>query len=319
MKKYALLILVFALLFAACGTEKSIPNHPENAETQASAERTMAETADYPEENSSGQPTVDDLEGTWILETVEIEGECLPADAEGIESTLVFYYNADGMLCADYTYGISWQEDSERVMLNVPVYQFAPESDTDVFFAWMDCSEYPYVFEDTQNEDYNLWFNEQGDLRLRFVSYTTGEYGVYSINYTYVRPEQPEDGIVLTADYTEEAWFEGYGADDYAIIAEIDSAEEMGTPIMIQTNTDIDSMKVVALAYNEETERLEVREELLEVGGLTPSDKLILRVAFPGTIPNRGLQITKDGTTKTFSLVISGYDGSLLLSELDPL
>jgi hypothetical protein len=93
----------------------------------------------------------------------------------------------------------------------------------------------------------------------------------------------------------------------------------MGTPIMIQTNTDIDSMKVVALAYNEETERLEVREELLEVGGLTPSDKLILRVAFPGTIPNRGLQITKDGITKTFSLVISGYDGSLLLSELDPL
>ena len=73
-------------------------------------------------------------------------------------------------------------------MLELPVYQFSPESEADYFSAWLDCSAYPYVFAETQGEEYNLRFDDQGNLQLQFVSYTTSDYGIYSVNYMYVRP-----------------------------------------------------------------------------------------------------------------------------------
>ena len=189
-----------------------------------------------------------DLEGAWILEEIIIEDSTLSADEEGILSTLMFYTNGDGMLCGDYFYQEARNPERSRMMLGMPVYEFAPEAENPSFSAWMDCSEYPSVFEGTQGEEYNLRFDDQGELHLQFVSYTGGDYGIYSVNYIYVRPENKQslsaDAVELTAGYIKEEQFEEYGTDGTATIAEMDPVDEMGTPIIVQTNTTVDSMKV---------------------------------------------------------------------------
>ena len=68
----------------------------------------------------------------------------------------------------------------------------------------------------------------------------------------------------MTVQYIEEGQFESYESDGTAIIAEIDSIGEMGIPILVQTNTTIESLCVVELAYNEEKWQLEPQNELRE-------------------------------------------------------
>ncbi|MBR5125520.1 MAG: hypothetical protein IKU68_02170 [Oscillospiraceae bacterium] len=190
MKKSIWMLLTLSLLLTACtgDTDHKSDTEPQHT-VPATAEHTEATyISDDTDSAHSGQYALNDLEGLWILESVGIEGELLPAETEGILSTLVFYDNAEDVLCADYSYRDSRREDGERVMLELPVYQFSPESEADHFSAWLDCSAYPYVFAETQGEEYNLRFDDQGNLQLQFVSYTTGDYGIYSVNYMYVRP-----------------------------------------------------------------------------------------------------------------------------------
>lgn len=310
MKKMGLLILVLVLLLTACGADKrkQRDNDDDEPAIRESSEE-PEETRTEPEESQTEPEEMGILEGIWILESLEVEGQQLQADSEGIESTLEFYLLDDGMLCADYFYRVTWDEDSNRVMLAVPVFQYAPEAETESFSAWLDCSEYPYVFGESQGEEYNLYLEEDGDLRLQFVSYVGGDYGIYSVSYTYVRQDSTAGEIVLTADYAEES--------DHTNILEIDPVEAWGFPVSVQTNTALQSVKVVELAYSEETWELEVVGVLYDAGALTPTDQLILRLAFPGTIPNRGLQVTKDGITRTYAFSMSGYDGSILLYEVE--
>ena len=328
MKKSGLLILVMALMLTACRTGEEKPEESTKPETHPSvtdtpfAEPGMADVSELLEETvpqDKEDPAVNALGGPWVLEYLEIEGEQRSADEEGIHSTLDFYYNVDETFCADYTYGNVGSAEGDRVMLEVPVYQYSPEAEDDRLKVWLDCSAYPPIFEETQGEEYDLWFSEQGNLILQFVSHTPGDYGTYCVIYTYVRPENkqslPGEKMELTVQYIEEGQFESYESDGTAIIAEIDSIGEMGIPILVQTNTTIESLCVVELAYNEEKWQLEPQNELREFNQITPSDKLVLRIAFPGDVPNRGLQITKDGITKIYALEISGYDGSLQLYE----
>ena len=49
---------------------------------------------------------------------------------------------------------------------------------------------------------------------------------------------------------------------------------------------------------------------------LTPEEPLVVRIAFPGDIPTRGVSFTDPGgETRRFALQISGRDGGLVMEE----
>lgn len=188
MRKTVLMILMLALALTACGGEGS---NREEGQLQSSLEQAIGnleqslpevtEATEAPED-----PGHDPLEGSWILASVEIGGEQLSAESEGIRSTLTLYRDGTGQLWADYTFLAQNQPGGERIMTAMPVYGYAPEAEESRFLAWIDCSGYPYVFEQTEAEEYDLWLDGQGNLCMRFVSYTGGDYGIYSCVYTYV-------------------------------------------------------------------------------------------------------------------------------------
>ena len=191
MRKTVLMILMLSLALTACGGDGGNREegqlHSSLEQAIGNLEQSFPEVTEATEASEDpGQEPTDLLAGSWMLESVEIGGEQLSAEAEGIRSTLTLYYDGSGQFCADYTYWAQNQPEGERVMAAMPVYHYAPEAEESRFLAWIDCSGYPYVFEQTEGEEYDLWLDGQGNLCMRFVSYTGGDYGVYSCVYTYV-------------------------------------------------------------------------------------------------------------------------------------
>ena len=57
-------------------------------------------------------------------------------------------------------------------------------------------------------------------------------------------------------------------------------------------------------------------EETYNHGTLTPETPLLTRMELIGTIPNNGISyVDGSGNTRYFAVEVSGYDGSLLLTE----
>lgn len=60
-------------------------------------------------------------------------------------------------------------------------------------------------------------------------------------------------------------------------------------------------------------------EETYNHGTITPETPLLVRMELIGTIPNNGISyVDCNGDTRYFALNVSGFDGSLLLTEFTP-
>lgn len=88
------------------------------------------------------------------------------------------------------------------------------------------------------------------------------------------------------------------------------------------TDETVKEFKELSLALESADDDGSIRftvEETYNHGTMTPETPLLTRMEFIGTIPNNGISyVDSSGNTRYFALEVSGYDGSLLLSEFAP-
>ena len=84
----------------------------------------------------------------------------------------------------------------------------------------------------------------------------------------------------------------------------------------------VEDFKLLTLAFRSVDEDGNVNftiEDTYTHGTLTPEVPLLARMALMGTIPNNGISyVDTDGPERYFTVNVSGYDGSLLLTESEP-
>lgn len=92
--------------------------------------------------------------------------------------------------------------------------------------------------------------------------------------------------------------------------------------IYFSTEQTIEEFKELSLTFESVDDDGNVKfavEETYNHGTMTPETPLLTRMEFIGTIPNNGISyVDSNGKTRYFAVEVSGYDGSLLLSEFEP-
>lgn len=91
--------------------------------------------------------------------------------------------------------------------------------------------------------------------------------------------------------------------------------------VIFYADATVDDFKVLSLSLEEVDENGKYTflvEQEKNYGTIVPGEPLILNMEMIGTIPNNGISyVNSRGETKTFAIEVSGYDGSLFLTEID--
>ena len=86
-----------------------------------------------------------------------------------------------------------------------------------------------------------------------------------------------------------------------------------------QTITDFKELSLTFESIDDDGNIQFAVEETYNHGTLTPETPLVTRMELIGTIPNNGISyVDGSGNTRYFAVEVSGYDGSLLLTEFIP-
>lgn len=92
--------------------------------------------------------------------------------------------------------------------------------------------------------------------------------------------------------------------------------------IYFSTEETVTDFKILSLTFESADDAGNVRfaaEETYSHGTMTPEEPLLARMELMGTIPNNGISyVDSSGKTRYFAVEVSGYDGSLLLTEFTP-
>lgn len=92
--------------------------------------------------------------------------------------------------------------------------------------------------------------------------------------------------------------------------------------VYFSTEQTIEDFKILSLFLESIDDDGNARfavEETYNHGTMTPEEPLLARMELMGTIPNNGISyVDSSGSTRYFSVNVSGYDGSLLLTEFTP-
>lgn len=105
---------------------------------------------------------------------------------------------------------------------------------------------------------------------------------------------------------------------DYCEVINISDSDYAGE-ILFNTNETIGEFKVLGLMMTDVDEQGKITYSVENLYGkkeLRFGTPLVLRLAFMGDIPNNGFSfVDKEGKTRQFAFSISGYDGSLVVTE----
>ncbi len=109
----------------------------------------------------------------------------------------------------------------------------------------------------------------------------------------------------------------------YASCDEIDASwDEYGVKLLLTTDRTLRDFNLFSLIWDEAAGKLVVPAEgselyrAAELAELTPDKPLVVWVSFPGVFPTVGFSFTDaDGAFKSFHIIQSGEDGSVLLLE----
>lgn len=89
--------------------------------------------------------------------------------------------------------------------------------------------------------------------------------------------------------------------------------------VCFSTEQTVADFKVLSLTFEAVDDDGNIRfavEETYNHGTMTPEEPLLVRMELMGTIPNNGISyVDENGATRYFAIDVSGYDGSLLLTE----
>ncbi len=121
----------------------------------------------------------------------------------------------------------------------------------------------------------------------------------------------------IVADFASEALLSSYDSFDELK----DRPDEYAQRILITAREAVTGFRFLDISFDETQEqevRFIVNKELYAQELFTPEHPLAVWVSFPGTFPTRAVQYTgQDGAVYSYAIVMSGKDGSILLSEIE--
>lgn len=131
------------------------------------------------------------------------------------------------------------------------------------------------------------------------------------------QPAEPESGSCVRAQWAQEVLT---GLSDYERFRlGLDEEQPLIWFSAERAVTDFQVLTLALESIDEDGNARFVIEEVYTHGALTPEVPLLVRMELMGTIPNNGISyVDADGQTRYFTLGVSGYDGSLLLTAFTP-
>ena len=126
-----------------------------------------------------------------------------------------------------------------------------------------------------------------------------------------------EENRAIVADFASEALLSSYDSfDEYE-----ERPDEYAQRILITAREAVTGFRFLDISFDETQEqevRFIVNKELYAQELFIPERPLAVWVSFPGTFPTRAVQYTgQDGILYSYAIVMSGKDGSILLSEIE--
>ena len=128
--------------------------------------------------------------------------------------------------------------------------------------------------------------------------------------------ESDSDSIDISADWAENVKDTVTDYDEYII-----DNSNYSMSIMFTANNPVSDFKIVSLQYEdikEDGTPVFLTEDVYTYGELTTEKSLLVKLSFPGDMPNYGVSYTdSSGTEKHYALQQSGRDGSLVMFEFE--
>ena len=128
--------------------------------------------------------------------------------------------------------------------------------------------------------------------------------------------ESDSDSIDISADWAENVTDTVTDYDEYII-----DDSDYGMSIMFTANNPVSDFKIVSLQYEDVKEDgtpIFLTEDVYTYGELIPEKFLLVKLSFPGDMPNYGISYKdSSGTEKHYALQQSGKDGSLVMFEFE--
>ena len=120
----------------------------------------------------------------------------------------------------------------------------------------------------------------------------------------------------ISADWAENVTDTVTDYDEYII-----DDSDYGMSIMFTANNPVSDFKIVSLQYEDVKEDgtpVFLTEDVYTYGELIPEKFLLVKLSFPGDMPNYGISYKdSSGTEKHYALQQSGKDGSLVMFEFE--
>ena len=128
--------------------------------------------------------------------------------------------------------------------------------------------------------------------------------------------ESDSESIDISADWAENVTDTVTDYDEYII-----DNSDYAMSIMFTANNPVSDFKIVSLQYEDVKEDgtpVFLTEDVYTYGELTTEQSLLVKLSFPGDMPNYGISYKdSSGTEKHYALQQSGKDGSLVMFEFE--
>ena len=98
--------------------------------------------------------------------------------------------------------------------------------------------------------------------------------------------------------------------------ADFDEGTEYGSAFLFTALRDVGNVRIGTLDYDGETDTLYWGETLCEKGDMAAGDSFCARLETGEVIPTKAIAFTAGGTEQVYSIMISGRDGSAVISEV---
>lgn len=135
-----------------------------------------------------------------------------------------------------------------------------------------------------------------------------------STDISRLEENHPKVENCVSAQWAEDVFTDLSDNERYAL-----GMDEPQPLIYFSTENTVEDFKVLSLTFESIDDDGNVKftvEEIYNCGTMTPEEPQLIRMELMGTIPNNGISyVDTNGQTRYFAVEVSGYDGSLMLTE----
>lgn len=342
-------ILLISMVFIATSCSGPEENTTE-IEREPYHNETRSETTPYEQDKPEGYetwieeygwyvPTVDGLLATgWTAQTFFPDGNTasymlsLYGNADeysGYAGEAIFRwcYDGDREMQEEYNGWWNFVERDGKAFLHLEIGRISGIQYQDGEEWKIICNEYPIlmhqetgcllILKGDQEDLLPLWKENENYAILSKAEVSQPESGGMTDGSERTDPETSPDGGTanVKAEWAQDVQEGLSDCDRY-----IPNDTEWQVLIVFSSESTVKDFTVLALSFEEfsdDGKAIFSKEELYNHGILEPEHPFVAGMTFMGSIPNNGISyVGDDGITRYFAVEESGYDGSLLLSEI---